>query len=87
MAFLLKYEPRFFKEAVGIPIHDLTRIKTHLEALAQSVRSFSHLPLKEARFRGIYRLRVGDRRVFYFIDWKLEEITILSVKHRSEAYR
>jgi len=34
-----------------------------------------------------YRLRVGDYRVIYQINKSKKEITILSVKHRKDAYR
>ncbi len=34
-----------------------------------------------------WRLRVGDYRILYTVDTKKQELTILSVVHRKEAYR
>ena len=34
-----------------------------------------------------YRIRVGDYRAVYDVDDQAEEITILRVRHRREAYR
>jgi len=48
---------------------------------------FAHNRLKGARFAGMYRLRIGDYRLFYRIDWRDETIIVLTIKHRREAYR
>jgi mRNA interferase RelE/StbE len=37
--------------------------------------------------RDDYRLRVGDYRVFFFLEPEAELIVIASVQHRREAYR
>lgn len=35
----------------------------------------------------LYRMRVGNYRVLYEIDDAQKEVTVIAVKHRSEAYR
>lgn len=36
----------------------------------------------------IYRIRVGDYRVFYFIDENLKEVTVVDIKRRTtQTYR
>jgi len=35
----------------------------------------------------LYRMRVGNYRVLYTIDDTRKEVTVIAVKHRSEAYR
>lgn len=39
-----------------------------------------------ADFRDYFKLRVGDWRVFYQVDWYRNIITIRYVDHRSKAY-
>lgn len=40
-----------------------------------------------ADFRDYFKLRVGDWRVFYQIDWYRNIITIQYIDHRSKAYK
>lgn len=34
-----------------------------------------------------WRIRIGDYRILYTVEAKKQELTILSVAHRKEAYR
>jgi len=38
------------------------------------------------RFRGTYKLRVGDYRVLFRIDHPAHHIKVVAVGHRSEVY-
>ena len=40
-----------------------------------------------ADFRDYFKLRVGDWRVFYQVDWHRNIITIRYIDHRSKAYK
>ena len=40
-----------------------------------------------ADFRDYFKLRVGDWRVFYQVDWYRNIITIKYIDHRSKAYK
>jgi len=40
-----------------------------------------------ADFRDYFKLRVGDWRVFYQVDWLRNIITIKYIDHRSKAYK
>ncbi|OGI64068.1 hypothetical protein A3H53_04125 [Candidatus Nomurabacteria bacterium RIFCSPLOWO2_02_FULL_40_10] len=40
-----------------------------------------------ADFRDYFKLRVGDWRVFYQVDWYRNVITIKYIEHRSKAYK
>lgn len=40
-----------------------------------------------ADFRDYFKLRVGDWRVFYQVDWYRNIITIRYIDHRSKAYK
>lgn len=38
-------------------------------------------------FREFYKLRVGDWRVMYKIDWQNHKITVSYIDHRGKAYK
>ena len=40
-----------------------------------------------ADFRDYFKLRVGDWRIFYQVDWYSNIITIKYIDHRSKAYK
>ena len=40
-----------------------------------------------ADYRDFFKLRVGDWRVFYKVDWNKNIITICYIDHRSKAYK
>lgn len=42
---------------------------------------------KKLEARPAWRIRVGDYRILYTIDQQKQEITVLSVAHKKEAYR
>ncbi|OGG19824.1 hypothetical protein A3D03_01015 [Candidatus Gottesmanbacteria bacterium RIFCSPHIGHO2_02_FULL_40_13] len=50
---------------------------------------YSPYPLgaKKLESREGWRIRAGDYRILYTIDKNKKEVTILSVKHRKDAYR
>ena len=57
---------------------------TRIEQLAEE-----HFPIgiKKLQSRDGWRLRVGDYRILYTINFKKKEIIILSVAHQKEIYR
>ena len=40
-----------------------------------------------ADFRDYFKLRVGDWRVFYQVDWRRNILTVKYIDHRSKAYK
>ena len=87
MTYKVLYERSFCKDIKGLLSKDKESIRRRIELLAENPGSFHHLPLKEKQFKGIYRLRVGNLRVFYKILHQDQILVILSVKHRREVYR
>lgn len=73
---------------------DLSRIdKTPAQAVAnkiawlsQNIESITPVPLK-GKFKGKYKLRVGDWRIVYSIEHAAQIITVYAVRHRSEVYK
>ena len=87
MSYRLIYERRFLNDLVEIPASEKPTIKHRLEWLSENVLVIGHFPLKERRYRGVFRLRIGRWRIFYRLDHKKKTIFILSIKDRKEAYR
>ena len=67
-----------------LPSHVRTRILEKIRELGRRLPDFSHERLQG---RGEFKLRVGDYRVIYDFDLKLNEIYLLTVAHRREVYR
>lgn len=61
----------------------VARCFQHLE---QSPRSHPNIKPLKGDFAGFYRFRTGDYRVLYTIDDNAQIVSILTIKHRSEAY-
>jgi mRNA interferase RelE/StbE len=61
-------------------------IANKIDWLSQSVESIIPAPLK-GKFKGKYKLRVGDWRVIYSFEHSTQIITIYAVRHRREVYK
>ncbi|MDP3297536.1 MAG: type II toxin-antitoxin system RelE/ParE family toxin [Thermodesulfovibrionia bacterium] len=61
-------------------------IANKIEWLSQSIESIIPAPLK-GKFKGKYKLRVGDWRVIYSFEHSSQIITIYAVRHRREVYK
>ena len=55
--------------------------------MAENVDAVRHQALTGPRYRGKFRLRMGDYRAIYEIDRANRRITVHRVQHRSDAYR
>ena len=62
------------------------RVYAKLEWLENNFESITPFPLTN-KFAGFYKLRVGDWRVMYKIDWDKNYIVVYTVGHRSKAYK
>ena len=61
------------------------RVLDKVRWLAENIEG---MPLEAltGRFRGTYKLRVGDYRVLFRIDHSAQHIKVVAVGHRSEVY-
>ena len=83
--FKLIYAKSVFKDLKKIDCRNLRRIKSAIEELKNfpNISQIKHLtnhPLAD------YRLRIGNYRVLFNVDWNKKEIHILKVGHRREVY-
>jgi mRNA interferase RelE/StbE len=82
------YTVGFYHKAIKhlekIPRNERKTIGGKIEALRSNPRPQISLKLINEE---LYRMRVGNYRVLYAIDDPRREVTVIAVKHRSEAYR
>ena len=83
--FRLVYAKRVNKDLRGIPNVNLARIRAAVEELVDfpdiaSIRLLKHHSIAD------YRMRVGDYRVLFDVDWERREIQILKIGHRRNVY-
>lgn len=57
-----------------------------LEWLGENAEMVRHQALT-GRWRGVYRLRVGDYRVLYTLDHERQLVVVEVIGHRSDVYR
>lgn len=69
-------------EALSDPV--LARVIRKLESLADVPRPAGCKKLKG--YKDMWRIRIGDWRVVYFIDETVKLVSILRIAHRREVY-
>jgi len=62
----------------------IPRVLNKIEDLKDNPTPRQSVKLTDAEYT--YRLRVGDYRIVYEVDKKGQEIVVLYVRHRSQAY-
>ena len=62
------------------------RVIEKLEWLEKNFSEISPVVLT-ADYRNFFKLRVGDWRVFYKIDWNKNIIIVCYIDHRNKAYK
>jgi len=78
---------RAIKDLKQIPGNVKKRIKHKIDLVAKNPLEFKHYALQGIRLKGFFRLRVGEYRVFYSLNFDDQEIVIWAVKHRKDAYK
>jgi mRNA interferase RelE/StbE len=62
------------------------RLLDKLKWLQINAELIIHIPLGW-KYKGFYKLRIGDWRIIYQIDHQIRSITIHKVGHRKEIYQ
>ncbi len=83
--FKIIYAKSVFKDLKKIDRKNLKKIKEGVEELMNfpDISQIKHLknhPLAD------YRLRIGNYRVLFNVNWEKKEIYILKIGHRREVY-
>lgn len=85
MAYTLAFSPLAERQFRKFSTFLQKRLKPHIEALAENPRPAG--TLKVAGEPNLYRIRVGDYRIVYYV-WDAEEhVLIAKIAHRREVYR
>ena len=82
--YRLVIENRAAKEVDTLQGEMLERVVKAISSLKQNPRPHG---VKKLFTEDGWRIRIGDYRVLYTIDYKQKLVTIYRVKHRREAYR
>ena len=86
----MNWSVEFTKEAEkDVSILDKFIRKRILEKIEWLSKNFDFVfpSVLTADFRDYFKLRIGDWRVFYQVDWQRNIITIRYIDHRSRAYK
>ncbi len=85
MTFEVGFTSEGFRSFEKIAKSVRQRIYRKLKWLSANVHFVKHM-LLHGEFEGLYKLRVGDHRVFYELDEKGGRVIVHLVGHRSEIY-
>jgi len=83
--FRIIYAKSVAKDLRKLPASSLPRIKQGIEEL----REFPNLSqIKHLKNHPIadYRLRIGNYRILFDVDWEKMEIIVLKISHRKDVY-
>lgn len=83
--YRILYEKRICKDLDKIPNADVARIQSVFKELLHNP-----VPVGSKKLSGrasLYRVRQGNYRIIYTVDFKEKEIRIILVGHRKEIYR
>ena len=85
MAYSVSLAPAAVRQFRKLPILIQQRLKPHIDSLAVVQR-----PAGTKKLEGepnLYRIRVGDYRILYYV-WDTEqEVLVVKIAHRREVYR
>lgn len=62
------------------------QISEKLAWFLENFNSIFPLPLT-GEFREFFKLRAGDWRIFYKINWEDQKVVVEYIRHRSKAYK
>lgn len=86
MTYKVEFTPQAEQDILLLDKTVAENIVNKIDRLSENVKSIIHFPLK-GRFKGKYKLRVGDWRIIYSVEHASRIITIYAVRHRSEVYK
>ena len=85
MAYTLAFSPLAERQFRKFSTFLQKRLKPQIEALAEDPRPPG--TLKVAGEPNLYRIRVGDYRIVYYVWDRDEHVLIAKIAHRREVYR
>jgi|Deesub1362A_J573_1020465.scaffolds.fasta_scaffold11601_5 mRNA interferase RelE/StbE len=86
MKYSVEFTPQAEEDLLRIDKSITRNIVNKIDWLSQNIESIIPAPLK-GKFKGKYKLRVGDWRIVYSVDHSAHIITIYVIRHRREVYK
>lgn len=85
MRYQVVFKPSFFKEIEKLP----RPIRLRCDLIIEDIRAdpFDVTAKKLGGYEGLYRHRIGDYRLVYYVNQRERKITLLFVGHRKDIYR
>jgi len=77
--------PSVHKDLRRLPQNSVVRIVERIEGLAEDPLPGGAIQLSDTD--RLYRLRVGDYRIVYEVNVQEQQVIVLYVRHRRDAYR
>ncbi len=84
-SYRLVVKPSVEKDLRSLPKESIARVFARIEELRTDPLPRGAIKLSGAE--RLYRVRVGDYRIVYELDADAEQVTVLYVRHRRDAYR
>ena len=78
-------QPKAGDGLAGFEVTMRRQIIDKLDWLADNFDSMAPIPLK-GEFKEFFKLRVGDIRIFYKINWQANKLVICYITKRDKAY-
>lgn len=85
MAYQIKWDERAFKELKQITSKDAINILNNVNTLYEEPEKKGKS--LQGKFKGKFRIRIGDYRAIYWIEENIKIVWIISVKHRKDIYK
>jgi len=86
MKYSVELTPQAEEDLLRIDKSIARNIVNKIDWLSQNIESIIPAPLK-GKFKGKYKLRVGDWRIVYSVDHSAHIVTIYVIRHRREVYK
>ncbi len=86
-AYRVIYEDKVDDDIKGISTYVLDEIRGKIDWLGLYAKEIRHQALKGNRYKGKYKIRVGDYRVLYSVSHREHLIRIEEIAHRSKIYK
>ena len=83
--YSIRFKKSAEKEFEKLPSHSIQRVAKAIDALAANPRPVGSKKL-EGQKESLWRVRVGDYRIIYFIEEFIKIVEIRRIGHRKDVY-
>lgn len=84
--YAIRFKKSAEKELEKLPGHAIKRVGKAIESLAENPRPIGAKKL-EGQKEALWRIRIGDYRIIYFIEDVIKIVEIRRIGHRKDIYQ